>query len=302
MEKGPLAGVLVDRFERMPRQLQLAARFVLDHPQDVALMSMREQAHLAGVSHTTMMRLARWVGLDGYEDMRSLYAKAIRTSAEPALPGRREEGDGGCSTVGEVAATLTAQIARLGEGGNAMQLMAAASVLAASRNLFSLGLRAEHPVALHFAYTLSQLGRQAVVLDAAGGLGIDALRGAGKGDAVLAVGIEPYCRATIETVRHAARQGIAVVAITDSRVSPLASTAKESVIVTSSSQSFFKSIAPAVAASEILAALIAVKSGMNVDEVVKDTERQLAELDVFWKPTRQRAGAGESPAKRLESG
>jgi DNA-binding MurR/RpiR family transcriptional regulator len=286
MKKGPLADILVERFERMPPRLQLAARFVLDHPQDVALMSMREQAHLAGVSHTTMMRLARLIGLDGYEDMRSLYAKALRTSAEPTLPERWDDGDGSCSTVRIVTDTLTAHIAKLGEDGNAMQLMAAASVLAESRNLFSLGLRAEHPVAQHFAHTLSWLGRQVVVLDAAAGFGIDALRGGGKGDAVLAVGIEPYCRATIETARQAVRQGMAIVAVTDSSVSPLARLAKESVTVTTSSQSFFKSIAPALVASEILAALIAVKSGIDVDEAMKNIERQLVELEVFWKPRR----------------
>lgn len=46
MKKGPLSDLLVERFETMPPQLQRAARFVLDHPQDVALMSMRELAHL----------------------------------------------------------------------------------------------------------------------------------------------------------------------------------------------------------------------------------------------------------------
>ncbi|CDX35164.1 RpiR family transcriptional regulator [Mesorhizobium plurifarium] len=284
MKKGPLTDLLVERFESMPPQLQRAARFVLDYPQDVALMSMREQAQLAGVSHTTMMRLVRWLDLDRYEDMRSIYAKALRTSVESPLPERRQEGDGAYSTVGVLAGTLAAEIARLGECANTMQLTAAASILAESRNLFSLGLRAEHPVAQHFAYTLSRLGRQAIVLDAAGGLGIDALRGVGKGDVLLAVGIEPYCRATIETARQAARQEVAVVAITDSSVSPLARMAKASVIVISNPQSFFKSIAPALAASEILAKLIAAKSGMNVDEVVKEIERQLAELDVFWKP------------------
>lgn len=67
MEKGPLSELLVERFETMPPQLQVAARFVLDDPQGVALMSMRKQASQAGVSHSTMMRLARWLGLDGYD-------------------------------------------------------------------------------------------------------------------------------------------------------------------------------------------------------------------------------------------
>ncbi|TIV11494.1 MAG: MurR/RpiR family transcriptional regulator, partial [Mesorhizobium sp.] len=84
-----MAELLVERFENMPPQLRVAARFVLDHPKDVALMSMREQAHQAGVSHSTMMRLARWLGLEGYEDMRSLYARALRETGagEPARQG-----------------------------------------------------------------------------------------------------------------------------------------------------------------------------------------------------------------------
>jgi DNA-binding MurR/RpiR family transcriptional regulator len=36
-------------FDRMPKQLQAAARWALDHPQDVALLTVREQAKRAGV-------------------------------------------------------------------------------------------------------------------------------------------------------------------------------------------------------------------------------------------------------------
>jgi DNA-binding MurR/RpiR family transcriptional regulator len=290
MEKGPLTELLVERFEAMPPQLQIAARFVLDHPQDVALMSMREQAHQAGVSHTTMMRLARWLGLDRYEDMRSLYAKAMRAPGFSAGGSigldRRANGDGGHAIAGVVADTLAAQIASLGEYGTATQLIAAAEVLAGCRSLFSLGFRSEHSVAHHFSCTMSQLGKRAVLLDAAGGLGIDLLRGAGPADAVLAVSVAPYCRMTIETARQATRQGVAVVAITDSSVSPLARMANESVLVTSGSQSFFRSMAPALAAAEILAALIAAKSGASTDQNAKDVERELEALDVFWKPPR----------------
>jgi DNA-binding MurR/RpiR family transcriptional regulator len=290
MEKGPLAELLVERFETMPPQLRVAARFVLDHPKDVALMSMREQAHQAGVSHSTMMRLARWLGLEGYEDMRSLYAKALREPGHlSAGSGRldpQQDGDSGYSTVGVVADALAAQIASLGEYGNATQFIAAANVLAGCRSLFSLGLRSEHAVAHHFAQTLSFLGSQVTLLDAVGGTGVDALRRAGDGDAVLAISLTPYSRAAIETARQAARRGVAVVAITDSSVSPLAQVARESIVVTASSQAFFRSMAPALAAAEILAALIAAKSGTNAEDAVREVEEELAALDVYWKPPR----------------
>ena len=291
MEKGPLAELLVERYEAMPPQLRVAARFVLDHPQDVALMSMREQANQAGVSHSTMMRLARWLGLDGYEDMRSLYAKAMRqpgslSGTSARLLETRPAGDGNFSTVGIVADMLAAQIASLGEYGNATQFIAAANVLAGSRKLFGLGLRSEQAVAQHFAHTLSFLGREVRLLDASGAMGIDALRGAGEGDAALAVSLAPYSRATIEAARQAAERRVAVVAITDSSVSPLARMARESIIVTTGSQSYFRSMAPALAATEILAALIAAKSGANAEATAREVEEELAALDVYWKPPR----------------
>lgn len=289
MEKGPLAELLVERFENMPPQLRVAARFVLDHPKDVALMSMREQAHQAGVSHSTMMRLARWLGLDGYEDMRSLYARALRETiaGEPARKGRR--GDPGYSAAGVVADTLAAQISSLGEYGNAMQFVAAAGLLARSRNLFALGSRSAYPVASHFVHIMSFVAggdSKVTLVGEMGGQGLDALQHAGRGDVLLAVGMAPYERTTIDVARQAARQGVGVVAITDSSVSPLTRIARETIIVTSNSQSFFRSMAPAFAAVEILAALTAVQSETNAAERVKQSEEQLAAFGIYWKPPR----------------
>src|SRR6516162_11029901 len=62
----------------MSPQLQAAARYVLDRPRDVALLSMREQARKAGVQPATMTRLAQRLGLEGYDAVRELYAEAIR--------------------------------------------------------------------------------------------------------------------------------------------------------------------------------------------------------------------------------
>lgn len=291
MEKGPLAELLVERFENMPPQLRVAARFVLDHPKDVALMSMREQAHQAGVSHSTMMRLARWLGLDGYEDMRSLYARALRetTAGEPARRGGERDGASGFSTVGVVADTLAAQISSLGEYGNAMQFIAAADLVGRSRNLFALGSRSAYPVASRFVHIVSFLAgsdHKVTLVGDMAGQGLDALQLAGGGDVLLAVGMAPYDRTTIDVARQAARQGVGVVAITDSSVSPLTQIARETIIVASNSQSFFRSMAPAFAAVEILAAATAMRSETNAAERVKQSEEQLAAFGIYWKPPR----------------
>ena len=67
---GPLNASIVEAFDILPPQLQTAARYMLDRPDDVALLSMREQARRAGVPAATMTRLAKRLGLEGYDQVR----------------------------------------------------------------------------------------------------------------------------------------------------------------------------------------------------------------------------------------
>jgi len=59
MDYAEFAQNLAERYPSLSPQLRLAARHVLDRPDDVALMSMRGIAADAGVHPTTLTRLAR---------------------------------------------------------------------------------------------------------------------------------------------------------------------------------------------------------------------------------------------------
>src|SRR5438132_311222 len=67
MDHGPLADRIIKAFDTMSGQLQAGARYVLERPHDVALLSMREQARQAGVQPATMSRLAKNLWLAGYD-------------------------------------------------------------------------------------------------------------------------------------------------------------------------------------------------------------------------------------------
>src|SRR3981189_2960061 len=77
-------------FEKLSPQLQEAARWVIDHPADVALLTMREQARRAGIAPATLTRLAQRFRLKGYDEIRKLYAEAVRERPE-SYRGRAEE-------------------------------------------------------------------------------------------------------------------------------------------------------------------------------------------------------------------
>jgi DNA-binding MurR/RpiR family transcriptional regulator len=118
------------------------------------------------------------------------------------------------------------------------------------------------------------------MLDDAGGTGLDALRDAGRDDVLLAASVEPYARATVEAVRYVAAEGVPVVALTDSEVSPLARIASATILVATDSPSFFHSMTPLLAVAEILAALVAGRSGQKALDALTRTEAQLAAFGV----------------------
>ncbi|MDX8470093.1 MurR/RpiR family transcriptional regulator [Mesorhizobium sp. VK23B] len=296
MIRAPLTDAIVEVFDTLPSQLQDAARYLLDNPEDVALLSMREQARRAGLQPWTMVRLAKRLGFDGYEPLRSLYANAMRQGelgfagkAGTQLARQKEVGDRALAA--EMVRSLSEQVAQLGEPERLDALIAAAERLHAARRIFCLGLRSSHPVVAHFAYVMSFLGEKAVMLDGASGTGTDAIRLAAAEDVLFAVSVAPYTRLTVDLARRAAANGVPVIALTDSAVSPLAGLAGLSVLVPTESPSFFHAMSPAFVVGEILAALIAGKGGEKALAAIRRTEDQLSQFDIHILPPRGRRKA-----------
>jgi DNA-binding MurR/RpiR family transcriptional regulator len=274
---------LLAEFEDMPRQIRTAAQWVLDNPRDVALLSMREQAKKAGVMPASMTRLAQRMGFDGYDGLRDVYAERIRrgeaefsSKAEALLARRRSEGDGALAFA--LAETLGRHMQALAAPALLDSVKAATAVLAQARRIYVVGFRSSYPVACHFAYVHSLAGGDARLLDAPGGTGADRLRGAGPQDAMLAISVKPYTRAAVELVDYGLTRELAVVALTDSSVSPLVGRARTTIIVPTASPSFFHTLTPAFAIVEALAATLAAAAGEAALDAMREMERQFDDL------------------------
>jgi DNA-binding MurR/RpiR family transcriptional regulator len=293
---GPLTRPIVEAFDALSPQLQTAARYMLACPDDVALLSMREQARRAGVPPATMTRLAKRLGLEGYDEVRALYAGAVRDgtlgfAGKAGVQVEAQKLRGERALAADMALTLSRQIARLAETPTLDRLADAAGRLHQARRIYCLGLRSCHAVAWHFHYTLSLLGDKTVMLDDAGGTGLDAIRDAGANDVLLVASVEPYARATIEGARYAASRGVPVVALTDSEISPLAQIAASAILVATESPSFFHTMTPLLAVAEILAALVAGRGGAHALAALEHTEAQLSAIGVHLPRRGARDGA-----------
>ena len=180
-----LLGELTASFDDLPPQLQEAARWVIDHPADVALLTMREQARRAGIPPATLTRLAQRFRLKGYDEVRRLHAEAVRQRpdsyrgrAEELLQRRDSEGDE--ALIQDIFSSLIRHLQELSTPSAIVRFRAAAEIIAGAERVFCLGLRSAFSVAYSFHYARSLFGADSVLVDGPGGIAMDTLRTIGR--------------------------------------------------------------------------------------------------------------------------
>lgn len=297
MPKAPIADRLVALFDELPAQHRVAARWLIEHPDDVALLSMREQAKRAGVPPATMTRLAQRLGFDGFDGLRDIYAASLRGRPNDFL-GRteelqaRRELDGDEALTSDILAGLSGHLRTMSDPKSLRAIAKAADIIAERERLYCIGTRSIFVGAFLGAYLLALVGEQTVLADGPGAVGFDRLREIGKRDAVLALSIAPYVAATAEAVAFARERGAAVIAVTDSLVAPIARQAPACVIVPTATASFLPTVAPALIAVECIAALVTARRGKRALAAMADTE---AHLDRFGTYMSTRAKGRKRP-------
>ncbi|MFD1696115.1 MurR/RpiR family transcriptional regulator [Roseibium aestuarii] len=279
MEHPPLTQALIAAFPGLSAELQKAARYVIDNPRDVALLSMREQARRAGVQPATMMRLAKQNGYEGYDEVRTLYADAMRAltggfATKAGHHARLQQLEGEEALAANLFTAIHGQIQALTSPNVLRTITVAARAIAEARRVYCLGLRASHPVAFQMHYILSLIGEKSVLLDGIAGTGPDAIRYAEPQDVLFVASVLPYTRQTLDLATYAKERGMRIVALTDSAVSPLARLADHPLLAATESPGFYHTMTPIFALAEVLAVLIAGHGG-------EDTLRALKSLDDY---------------------
>ncbi len=277
---------LLSAFDDLPPQLQTAARWLLDHRDDVAFLSMREVARCAAVAPATMTRLAQRLGYEGFGGLRELFADAVRARAVPfreraeGLTARRDL-DGDSALFADTLAVISAHLRALSEPETQAAIVQAADILQQCERAYWVGARSGFAPMHLGAYLLSLIGEKTRLLDLAGGIGLDALVDLTSDDALVALTIAPYTVTTVEAVAFAAERGARVIALTDSRTSPIARNASVTLIVPTETPSFLHTMTPAFLVVECLAALVAARRGQRTIDAIARAEVLLDRLGIY---------------------
>ena len=264
-------------FPTLSAQFQSGARYLLDHPHDIALHSMRKVAANAGVQPATLVRLSQSLGFEGWQGLRELFMEAMRDQgAQPyAKRARKVVKESGSNRM--LAEMIEVQHHNLDAllANNAETLPQAADLLAAAPNVYVAGFRSCFPIAFTFHY-IYRLFRSSVhlVRGDAGTLEME-LRALTAKDVVLVTAFAPYSQESLRVASAAREAGCKVVALTDSTVAPIALEADCTLLFAIDSPSFFPSITAGVAMVEALVEQLLARKGKGAIRALEQTEGQL---------------------------
>ena len=271
---------LSEEFETLTPEAQKAARYVLENPHCVGVSTVREIAEFANVKPNTVVRMARQVGFDGYEDFRAAFREAIR-SGSAGYPDRarwlqdvsKKGALGGlyAEMVGSAIRNIEDTFAGIDEPA----LKAAAEAIWSSRRVFTVGVGVNNANARNFTYLASTGMVEFYAIPQAGSNPADDIAWADGRDVLIAMTCRPYRREVVETVRIAREQGMTVIAISDSPASPIAMAAQHRFTVSVDTPQFFPSSVSTIALLEtLLSFVIAVASPEIVERVEKFHKRR----------------------------
>ena len=246
---GEILTLLRAQLNDMTPQIQTAARFILDRPQDVMLLSMRELANAAGVSHSTIMRLAEWLGLDGYAALREVFISSFRegtivVTAESGMPEKAGE-------EGKTPALIASSIKDLAADKAQVQLADAAQRLMKARTIVLVGSAQESPVIGHARQLFQALGSRVQISEQ-----FQAADAVEEDICLLVISLRPHGDEPREAIRLARQLGVPSLAITDSSKALVARMADVPVIFRPASIALnIPSLTPAIAAIEAIASI-----------------------------------------------
>lgn len=213
------AGRLQALFEghRLTPTQRRIAHCMVRRAADVPFLSSVELAELAGVSQPSVTRFAVALGFDGYP--------ALRRHLREVAPG---ETPADATPYNEYQQAVEAEIDNLRHLAATLAdpapVVRAGRLLAASRPLPVLGLRAAAAQARGFAYFAAKVHPDVRLLDEGGSMLVDRLDAAVRAGAtaLLCFALPRHPRETLDALTHARSAGLAVATIADSAFAPVA--------------------------------------------------------------------------------
>ena len=240
-----------EEYEVLSKQLKVIARHVEQHRDHLGLEGIQDVAAQCGVQPSAVVRFAKHFGFSGFTEMQRIFREGLARQIAPSRNYKArireviEAGAGNLSSVEiahEFLAGSVAGMQELGAGLHAPSFKKAVDLLAEADAIWIAGSRRSFPVAVYLDYALQHTEKRVTLVSALGSMHSGQMRSVRKGDVMIAISFSPYAEETVDVAQQAMARGAKLIALTDSRMSPLAKDAQSALIVQDNSIFGFRSL------------------------------------------------------------
>lgn len=248
-------------FESLSRQLKAIARHVEQHRSQLGIQSIQEVASQCEVQPSAVVRFAKHFGFTGFTALQKLFRDGLAQQISPSrnyqsrIRQAIESGARDLSSAEIAHALIGGGIAGMEELQRSLQEPAfedSVKLLAEADSIWLMASRRSFAVSTYLAYALQHTDKRIHHITSAGSMQEGQLRGMRPQDVLIAVSFAPYAEETESIVRQAHERGARIIAITDSRLSPLARFATCSLLVQETSVFGFRALTNSMAVAQSL--------------------------------------------------
>ncbi|MGB0865999.1 MAG: MurR/RpiR family transcriptional regulator [Granulosicoccaceae bacterium] len=286
----PLNHRLVEQFDSLSPQLQNAAKYVSDNPEQVATESMRKVAKASNISPPTFTRLAKALGLEGFNELKELCRQTLQerhsTFADKAKALQKYQAGGpladkGTFVIAQAAATID-NIQSMVDKLDLPQLTAACDTLVNAENVYVLGGLSSQFFADYFNYMGAMAFRSWHTLDLVRqSIGASTARITPK-DCLVVISMHPYSKEVVKVANRCAENGVDVIALSDQELSPIGKTAKYHFTASTHSPQFFASYTASLVLLEAMMGMVVRRGGAQSQRHIENVEKLNQENDTYW--------------------
>ena len=279
---------LKEMLPQLPRALQVASTYMLEHPGDIATLSMRKVARNAGVSLPNFARLAKALGYDTYSELKEVYRKQVQQSDIREYHLRAENLQQAGSDAGNRELWKQFRDATLGNLNEIMDAVDCDYFASVARSLneagtiYLAGMQASASFSSYAHYLGGMASERVRLVRGDGGIFADPITEIGDGDAMIVISHQPCARVAIELARIARERGALVVAITDSPASPIALEADHVLLSPNRNPLFFESYVGTTFLIEALIGFFTIGQPHDTVARIERIEGDRHRLNEYW--------------------
>jgi DNA-binding MurR/RpiR family transcriptional regulator len=287
-----VVNLITREYPKLSPGYQQIARFFTQNPNIIALESINALAAKCGVHPSSLVRFSQTLGYSGFKQLQAVFQTRLATAA----PGFRERigaldaelsrnvSHGNMGFLKDLVVRDMAALQGLLDSVTEETLSAVAKLLTSAQTIYIAGQLRSEPIASLLRYLLTMLHRRVVLLDPAGGLAEEMAQTMGERDVLIAIAFRHYAKEVVAISELAVGHGTAIVAITDSQLSPLAKDARLLFTVPEDEYSFSRSLAAPMCLVQCIATATAALLQPNraeapripsVTEIARDSTARL---------------------------